>query len=64
MFLTQKDYVVSTSNRTYDKDANNLSGEIADLHFIIEKDGSGLVMHFKCPGKDSSTMSFQMYKEV
>ena len=57
-------YVVSTSNRTYDKEANNLSGEIADLHFIIEKDGSGLVMHFKCPGKDSSSMSFQMYKEV
>ena len=55
-------YVISTSDRVYDKEANKLTGEIADLHFIIAKDGSSLIMHFKAPYKDSSTQTFRLMK--
>ncbi len=54
----------STSDRVYDKEVNKLSGEIVDLHFIIEKDGSGLTMHFKAPEKGSTTQSFKLTKEA
>lgn len=57
-------YVVSTSDRVYDKEANKLNGEIVDLHFIIEKDGSGLTMHFKVPEKASGTQSYKLTKEA